>query len=132
MRNRALALLVTVLAVSACGTTTKPKPPQREPIPDVRGMNVTDAAARLVDARYCVRLERGKPPANDTRPKPGTFTTRRRMPVERQSPSAGSTRPRWSMVTLTVGGVSAHATTYGVEVWKRGARIPCPPIGVTG
>ena len=131
MRTRAIALLAVVLAATACGSTAKPKAQQRAPIPNVRGMNAADAAVRLIKARYCVRLEPGKPPANDTRSRPGRFTTQMRMPVERQSPPAGVTRRRWSMVTLTVGGVSKHATTY-IDVWDGGARIPCPPIGTTG
>jgi hypothetical protein len=85
---------------------------------------------KLIEARYCVRLVPGTPPANDTRPKPGKLPTGMKMPVERQSPPAGSTGRKWSMVTLTVGGVSKHAATY-VNVWDGGAKIPCPPIGTT-
>ncbi|HET7128812.1 MAG TPA: PASTA domain-containing protein [Gaiellaceae bacterium] len=130
MRTRFVALLAVVLAATACGTTAKPKALQREAVPDVRGMNAPDAAVRLIKARYCVRLKPGTPPANDIRPKPGKFKPPR-MTVEQQSPSPGSTRRRWSMVTLTVGGISAHAATY-IAVWDGGARIPCPKISTTG
>jgi hypothetical protein len=131
VRRKALALLVLTLAVTACGGTTKRNGPLREAIPDVRGMNAADAAVRLIKARYCVRLERGTPPANDVRPTPGSPRRPPRMPIERQSPPAGSTRRPWSMVTLTVGGVSAHAATY-IDVWDGGARVPCPAITMSG
>lgn len=130
MRATIVVLSATVLAVSACGTTSKPSRPARAAIPDVRGMNAPDAAVRLIKARYCVRLAPGKQLATDERPEPGKFTTQNRMPVEHQAPAAGTTRPAWSMVTLTVGGISAHAATY-IDVWDGGAQVPCPPIGVT-
>ena len=123
-------MFVVVLAVTGCGAAAKPKPPQRAAIPDVRGLNLPDAAAKLIDARYCVRLVRGTPAANDDRPKPGTSTTGMKTPVERQSPPAGSTGRKWSMVTLTVGGISKHAAMF-VSVWDRGTKIPCPPIGTS-
>ena len=69
MKLGAIVLLV-VLALSACGAGAKPKP-KHAAVPDVRGLNVTDAAVRLVKARYCVRLKPGTPPANDSRSKPG-------------------------------------------------------------
>jgi beta-lactam-binding protein with PASTA domain len=127
---KAVVLLAAVLALSACGAKAKSKPPQHAAIPDVRGLNAPDAAARLIDARYCVRLARGTPPADDARPKPGKFTTVTRMPVERQSPPAGVTRRPWSMVTLTVGGISKHASSF-IDVWDGGAKIPCPEISTT-
>ena len=125
-----VVLFVIVLAVTGCGAAAKPKPSQRAAIPDVRGMNLPDAAVKLIEARYCVLTEPGTPPANDDRPKPGKLTTGMEMPVEQQSPPAGSSGRRWSMVTLTVGGISKHAATY-VNVWDGGAKIPCPPIGTT-
>ena len=128
---RATVLLAVVLAAAGCGTTAKPTTARRAPIPDVRGMNMPDAAVRLIKVRYCVRLRAGTPPRRDDRPKPGSSPTTGKMPVERQSPPPGSTRPRWSMVTLTVGGVSRHAATY-LDVWGGGAKVPCPPISVTG
>lgn len=128
---RVVVLLVVLVSLTACGAAAKPKAPQREAIPDVRGMNVPDAAVRLIKARYCIRLKPGTPPANDARPKPGTFPTVAKVPVERQTPPAGSTGRRWSMVTLTVGGISKHATTY-IDVWSGGAKIPCPRISTTG
>ena len=123
-------LLAVALALSACGAKPKPKPPQHAAIPDVHGMNAPDAAVRLIRARYCVRLAPGTPPANDSRPRPGKSPTLARMPVERQSPAAGSTRRPWSMVTLTVGGISKHAATF-IGVWDGGAKIPCPEISTT-
>jgi hypothetical protein len=126
-----VGLLAIVVAVVGCGAHTKPKPPQHAPVPDVRGMNLPGAAVRLIKARYCVHVKAGTPPANDARPKPGKLTTVAKMPVERQSPPAGSTRRRWSLVTLTVGGLSKHAATY-IDVWDGGAKIPCPPISATG
>ena len=128
---RLVALLVAVCPLTACGAAATPKAPRREAIPDVRGMNLPDAAVRLIKARYCVRLKPGTPPANDARPKPGTSPTVAKMPVERQSPPAGSTGRRWSLVTLTVGGISKRAATY-IDVWDGGAKIPCPPISTTG
>ena len=124
---KVVALLATVLSLTACGAKAKPKPPQHAAVPDVRGMNAPDAAARLIDARYCVRLARGTPPADDTRPKPGKSTTAAQLPVERQSPPAGVTRRPWSMVTLTVGGISKHASSF-IAVWEGSAKIPCPAI----
>ena len=129
MKLGAIVLLV-VLALSACGAGAKPKP-QRAAVPDVRGLNVTDAAVRLVKARYCVRLEPGTPPANDSRSKPGKFSTMPVLRVEREAPSAGSTPRRWSIVTLTVSGISKHAAT-SIDIWGGGAKIPCPPIGTSG
>lgn len=131
MKLRSVVLLVVVLALSACGAKAKPKPPQRAAVPDVQGMNVTDAAVRLIKARYCVRLKPGTPPANDSRPRPGKFPTTPVMRVERQAPPAGSTPRRWSMVTLTVAGISKHAATF-IDIWGGGAKIPCPEIRATG
>jgi hypothetical protein len=127
---KAVVVLAAVLVLTACGAKAKPKPPQHASIPDVHGMNAADAAVRLIKARYCVRLAPGTPPANDARPKPGQFPNPARMPVERQSPPAGVTRRSWSMVTLTVGGVSKHAATF-IDVWGGGANIPCPEISTT-
>jgi beta-lactam-binding protein with PASTA domain len=124
---RVVVLFASVLAVTACGAQAKPKTPQRAAIPDLRGLNLPDATVRLIDAHYCVRLERGTPPAGDTRRKPGKPTTAARMPVQRQSPPAGSTRRAWSTVTLTVGGIPARAVT-SIDLWAAGTKIPCPRI----
>ena len=131
MTSRLLALVAVAVSATACGASSKPVRPAHAAVPDVRGLNVSDAAVRLIAARYCVRLTPGTRPASDARPKPGMLPAQARMPVEGQSPPAGSTHPTWSMVTLTVGGISRHAATY-IAVWSGGARIPCPPIGTDG
>ena len=116
---RRVALLGLVVVVSACGAAAKPKSAEHEAIPDVRGMNVNDAALRLLRARYCVRLEAGKPPSTD-----------KRLRVQQQSPVAGSTRGAWSTVTLIVRGIPPGAST-GVDIWG-GGKAPCPEIRTTG
>jgi hypothetical protein len=131
VKLRSVFLFVVVLALSACGAKAKPQPPQRAAVPDVQGMNVTDAAVRLIKDRYCVRLEPGTRAANDSRSKPGKFPTTPVMRVEGQAPPAGSMPRRWSLVTLTVAGISKHAAT-SIDIWGGGATIPCPEIRATG
>lgn len=125
-----LTLAAVALAAGGCGgaatNSTTATPPGQQAIPDVRGMNAPDAVVRLLKARYCVKLAVGKP-----------VPAQKRMPVQQQSPAAGSTGRRWSTVTLTIGlpsrrGTPRHrAVEIGVETWG-GARAPCPPIRASG
>ena len=121
MTRRTLVLLLAALAVSGCGTTakSKPKPAGRAAVPDVRGLEATDAAVRLLRAHYCVRLEVAK-----------VFPTgaRAQVPVVRQSPAAGATPRAWSIVTLTIGlPPSTPKTVYSIDIGGAG-NAPCPPI----
>ena len=124
MTRRTLVLLLAALAVSGCGTTvtSKPKPAGRAAVPDVRGLEATDAAVRLLRAHYCVRLEVAK-----------TFpaSTRAEVPVVRQSPAAGATPRAWSLVTLTIGlPPQTPKSVYGIDI-AGASSAPCPPIQVS-
>jgi beta-lactam-binding protein with PASTA domain len=119
----AIALIV-ILVASACGATAKPKQVQRRAaVPDVRGLNAPEAAARLLRAHYCVRLER-----TNTYPKP----PRAEVPVVRQSPAAGA-RPRpWSIVILTIAlPPDTTKSYYGIDIAGADS-APCPPIETSG
>ena len=111
--TRVAALFVAVLAVSACGTTAKPKAAPRAAVPDVRGLEAPAAAVRVLEAHYCVRLEVAK-----------SFptSTRAQVPVVRQSPPAGATPRSWSMVTLTIGlPPQSPKTVYGIDIAGAGS-----------
>lgn len=119
MKGSVVVLLLAALAVSGCGATAKPQPARRAAVPDVRGLEATDAAVRLLRAHYCVRLEVAK-----------AFPTsaRAQVPVVRQSPSAGAIPRVWSMVTLTIGlPPQTPKAVYGIDIAGAGS-APCPPI----
>jgi beta-lactam-binding protein with PASTA domain len=119
--GRVAVLLLVAVAVSACGAAAKPKPKaaRRTAVPDVRGVEAPEAAARLLRAHYCVRLEVAKVFPRQARAQ---------VPVVRQSPAAGARRRAWSMVTLTIGLPSEMPkAVYGIDIAGAGT-APCPPI----
>ncbi|HEY2776739.1 MAG TPA: hypothetical protein VGI77_02460 [Gaiellaceae bacterium] len=125
MRGKAVVvLLLAALAVGGCGATARPKPKlaRRAAVPDVRGLEATDAAIRLLRAHYCVRLKAAK-----TFPAP----TRAEVPVVRQSAAPGTTPRAWSLVTLTIGlPPQTPKAVYGIDIAGAGS-APCPRIQVT-
>lgn len=129
MTLKVLVVVALTALLAGCGGAAEPSGPRRAAVPDVRGLDLSTAAARLIDARYCVKLKLGR--TVDDRPAPGSTPSAAKMIVRRESPPAGSTRRTWAVVTLTVDGASRHATTY-VDVWKRGTAIPCAPITTNG
>lgn len=91
-------------------------------------MSTPDAIVRPLNARYCARIKAGTPVPPSSR-----------MPVQRQSPGAGSTGHAWSTVTLTIGIPTRPGTPKHVKfnivtdtLSVRPVRAPCPAIRLTG
>ena len=118
--RRLLAFPAVALALAACGHHRAAAPQSR--VPDVRGAALQDAAARLVDARLCVRLR-----VDPTLPA---------VRVGRETPAPGTRLARWAPVTIAVGlpsgprpATGKSVATLGFDVVVRGKKkIPCPPI----
>jgi beta-lactam-binding protein with PASTA domain len=131
--TKVVVLLAAVLAVSACGTTAKPKATgaARPAVPDVRGMDTPKAAVRLLKAHYCVRLENGKASLTQTVSTPQR-QAQAQVPVLRQSPPAGAKPRAWSMVTLTIRlPAEMPKAVYGIDIAGAGS-ARCPPIQTSG
>ena len=111
-----LAAASLVIATSACGGAHGPA------VPDVRGKNLPDAAVALYGAHLCVRAIRGRSLPWGTP----------RLPVVAQSPSPGTHRREWSLVTLTVRfpepPQARVGRSSGLDVIWGGSKPPCPPI----
>ena len=118
MRNVALAALAAVaLLGGGCGHG-RHDADDRQVVPDVRGLSITNAVQRLFDARLCVRLELAR--------------TLHAQTVGRESPLPGTRLAAWRPVVVAVG-LPAGAKAAGVDVVVFGKRkTPCPPIAARG